>query len=56
VELPVRGADCLDLGVARGPAIGQALARVETWWEEADYAPDRAACLDRLRQVVKSSS
>lgn len=54
VELPVRGADCLELGVPRGPAIGQALARVEAWWEEADYAPDRAACLERLQHIIKS--
>ena len=52
VSLPVRGADCLDLGLPRGPAIGRALARVEAWWEAADYQPDRAACLERLRAVV----
>lgn len=53
VELPVRGADCLELGVPRGPAIGQALARVEAWWEECDYRPDRDQCLQRLRQAIK---
>lgn len=53
VDLPVRGADCLALGVARGPAIGQALAQVEAWWEAQDYQPDRDACLLRLAQVVK---
>lgn len=52
VELPVRGADALELGVPRGPAIGQALARVEEWWEAQDYRPDRQQCLDRLRAVV----
>ncbi|MCA1909415.1 MAG: CCA tRNA nucleotidyltransferase [Magnetospirillum sp.] len=53
VVLPVRGADCLELGVPRGPAIGQALARVEAWWEERDYRPGRDECLDRLRLAVK---
>lgn len=53
VELPVRGTDCLDLGVARGPGVGRALAWVEEWWEAGDYRADRAACLECLRQVVK---
>lgn len=52
VTLPVRGADCLDLGVPRGPAVGQALSRVERWWEDRDYGPDRDQCLDELRRVV----
>lgn len=54
VALPVRGADALDLGVPRGPAIGQALAQVEEWWEAEDYRPDRAQCLERLRRVAAS--
>lgn len=52
VALPVKGADCLDLGVPRGPAIGNVLGEVEAWWEQEDYRPDRAACLERLRQAV----
>jgi poly(A) polymerase len=56
VELPVRGADAIDLGVPRGPAIGRALAEVEHWWEENDFRPDRDHCLERLRAVVASHS
>ncbi len=52
VQLPVRGADALALGVPRGPAIGEVLARVEEWWEAKDYRPDRDACLKRLRQAI----
>ncbi|MGE5515298.1 MAG: CCA tRNA nucleotidyltransferase [Bacteroidota bacterium] len=52
VQLPVRGADALELGVPRGPAIGAALAQVEQWWEAEDYRPDRAQCLERLRAVA----
>ena len=52
VQLPVRGADALALGVPRGPAIGEVLARVEEWWEAKDYRPDRDACLERLRQAI----
>jgi poly(A) polymerase len=54
VALPVRGADALELGVPRGPAIGQVLAQIEEWWEAEDYRPDRGQCLERLRQVVAS--
>ena len=52
VALPVRGADAIDLGVPRGPAVGRALAQVEEWWEAEDYRPGRDQCLDRLRAVV----
>lgn len=52
VSLPVRGADVLALGVAHGPAVGQVLAQVEQWWEDADYRPDRDACLARLREAM----
>jgi poly(A) polymerase len=51
-ELPVKGADAVGLGLPAGPRVGQALARVEAWWIDRDFAPDRAACLDRLRSVV----
>ncbi|MBR9971242.1 CCA tRNA nucleotidyltransferase [Magnetospirillum sulfuroxidans] len=53
VELPVRGADCLELGIPPGPGIGRMLTRVEQWWEAGDYRADRAACLDYLRRVVR---
>lgn len=52
VSLPVRGADVLEMGVPRGPAIGRALARVEEWWEANDFRPGREQCLDRLREAV----
>ncbi|CAA7619472.1 Poly(A) polymerase I [Magnetospirillum sp. LM-5] len=52
VELPVRGADCLELGVPKGPRIGQVLALVDQWWEDRDYRPGRDACLARLRELV----
>ncbi len=52
VALPVRGADVLALGVPPGPQVGDVLARIEQWWEDQDYRPDRDACLDRLRLAV----
>lgn len=54
VSLPVRGADCLELGLSRGPAIGRALAAVEAWWRAGDFQPDRAACLEQLRHVTRT--
>jgi len=52
VTLPVRGQDCIDLGIERGPSIGALLAEVERWWEEKDFQPDREACLGRLKRLV----
>ncbi len=52
VELPVKGRDLVDMGVPHGPRIGGLLAAAETWWEELDYRPDRAQCLDKLRELV----
>ena len=45
---PVRGQDLLDRGVAPGPAIGESLRRLEAWWIEQDFVPDRRAVLARL--------
>jgi poly(A) polymerase len=52
VVLPVRGQDALDLGVPAGPRVGRLVVAVETWWEENDYQPDRAACLAKLKELV----
>ena len=49
---PLRGDDALKLGLA-GAAIGQALAAVEDWWIEQGFAPDREACLARLRDTIE---
>lgn len=45
---PVTGEDVMATGVPRGPAIGQALRALEAWWIDEDFAPDRAALLERL--------
>lgn len=50
--LPVRGADAVRLGLAPGPAVGEAIEAVEAWWIEEDFAPDRKACLARLEAVL----
>ena len=52
VTLPVRGQDALDLGVPTGPRVGRLIEAVEAWWEENDYRPDRAACLEKLKALA----
>jgi poly(A) polymerase len=52
VSLPLKGADVLALGVAKGPEIGRHLAAVEAWWIGEDFSPDRDACLARLSRIV----
>ncbi|MCR6633123.1 MAG: hypothetical protein NVV74_25495 [Magnetospirillum sp.] len=56
VQLPVRGADALALGVPRGPAIGAVLAQVDEWWEVNDFRPGRDQCLEKLRMVAGAAS
>ena len=51
-EFPLRGADVLALGVEEGPKVGGLLREVENWWIEQDFAPDRAALLDKLAALV----
>ena len=52
-EFPISGRDVLSLGIARGPAVGEVLDRVEEWWENGNYRADRQACLERLEKEVK---
>jgi poly(A) polymerase len=52
-DLPIKGEDALDLGLAPGPPVGEAVRRVEAWWIDEDFLPDRAACLQRLEAVIK---
>jgi poly(A) polymerase len=42
----------LDLGYSSGPDVGSLLRAVEDWWIGEDFAPDRAACLARLRELA----
>ncbi len=54
--LPVGGRDVQVLGVPDGPAIGEALQAVESWWIAGDFSGDRAACLARLQELVAPGS
>jgi poly(A) polymerase len=48
---PIGGGDVGALGVAEGPEVGRLLIAVRTWWEDADFEPDRAACLAKLAEL-----
>jgi len=50
--LPLRGEDILQLGRKPGPDIGRILVELEEWWINADFAPDRQACLERLKTIA----
>jgi len=50
---PLRGQDVTALGVAPGPPVGRLLEAVRNWWEEGDFAADRAACLARLGHLAE---
>ena len=51
-RFPIKGIDVMKMGVPEGPQIGEILQRVERWWIERDFAPDRAACLVFARNQV----
>ena len=51
-SFPVTGADVLARNVPEGPEIGKLLRAVEEWWIENDFAPDRAALLERLDGLI----
>jgi len=50
--LPINGSDAKSAGVVPGPQMGAVLRAVEDWWVEHDFAPDRDACLAKLRALV----
>ena len=54
VKFPLKGRDATALGIAAGPRVGELLSAVEDWWVGEDFAPDRAACLAKLRELARS--
>jgi poly(A) polymerase len=51
-RFPLSGHDVTALGLAPGPRVGRLLAAVRRWWEDGDFAADRAACVARLREIA----
>ena len=52
--LPIKGRDVLEMGVAHGPEVGRLLEQIETWWRDLDFRPDRDACLEKLKHLLKT--
>ena len=48
---PLTGHDVTALDIPPGPRVGALLGAVEHWWLAADFAPDRAQCLDYLTKL-----
>lgn len=49
---PLTGKDLQAQGIAAGPRMGEMLRHIEDWWIEQDFAPDKAACLGRLKELT----
>jgi poly(A) polymerase len=53
-DFPLRGRDVTKLGIPAGPAVGEALAAVKSWWEAGDFRAGRKECLAHLAEIVGS--
>ena len=53
-RLPLKGRDAVKLGVAPGPDVGRLVGQVEEWWIAGDFQADRAACLEKLKELAGS--
>ena len=48
---PLGGDDLMAAGFAAGPDLGKLLARLEYYWEEHAYVPDKNALLELAKQL-----
>lgn len=55
-DFPLTGRDLIALGVAPGPAMGQILRGVETWWIAGDGAATADACRAELAHRVAAAA
>ena len=53
-QFPVKGQDLIGRGVPAGPAIGQALTRLEDWWIASGFTPSKQDILDHFDRKVRS--
>jgi poly(A) polymerase len=51
-RFPLKGRDVTALGIPPGKPVGELLAAVRQWWEEGDFTANRAACLQRLKEIT----
>lgn len=52
-DFPIDGRDVMEAGAKEGPSVGRILSTLENWWVEEDFAPDRAALLAKLEDLVR---
>lgn len=52
-ELPVRGKDIMEIGLAAGPGIGEVLKQVENWWIGGNFEAGRETALAEARRIVE---
>jgi poly(A) polymerase len=52
-DFPIDGRDVLNAGAKEGPSVGRILSALEEWWIEKEFAPDRAALLAKLEDLVR---
>jgi poly(A) polymerase len=52
-ELPVRGADVLELGVPPGPAVGRVMAAFESWWIGEGFPSNPKKVADKLKELAR---
>jgi len=52
-KFPIDGSDVMEAGAKEGPSVGRILLALEKWWMEKDFAPDRAALLVKLKDLVR---
>lgn len=55
-RFPLKGSDAMAFGVPKGPKIGKLLRSVEAWWIDQEFAPERDACLARLKDLAGQSA
>ena len=53
---PVNGSDVAGLGVPPGPAIGEALRRLQEWWIDRDFQPGLDSLKNELRSLVAKAN
>jgi poly(A) polymerase len=51
---PIKGQDLIGRGLKPGPAIGEALERLEDWWVASGFKPSKDEILDHFDKKVRS--
>ncbi|MGH6889271.1 MAG: CCA tRNA nucleotidyltransferase [Rhizomicrobium sp.] len=51
-RFPLSGGDVITAKIPEGPRVGKVLGELENWWIANDFAPDRAALLERLNAIA----